>query len=83
MNAATGEKRRYFVVEFCDHTVSVLPGSWIYKDGDGFSCHWSSSVTRVKNYEIPNPRWQTCRIERIVAKRGKLCCFFNVFSSFL
>jgi hypothetical protein len=69
----TEEKRHFYVAEFGDHSISVLPGSWIYKDSTGINCYWHSSVSKIKSYEIPNPRWKVCPILRIVARKGKYC----------
>jgi hypothetical protein len=64
-------RQSFYVVEFDNHSTAVIPGTWIFKDKDGFSCYWSSSITRVKDYEFPNPRWQVFHLQRIVARRGK------------
>jgi hypothetical protein len=64
------EKKSFCVVEFTDRSTSVLPSSWIFRDNSGYNCHWNASVSKIKNYEIPNPRWPVCPIKRIVARRG-------------
>lgn len=64
--------RIYYVAEFVDNSISVIPATWVYKDSE--SClftFWSSSKSRVIGYEIANPRWMTYQIKRIVAKLGK------------
>jgi len=66
-------ERKFYIGEFMDGSTTVLPSTWVFRDLNGFSCHWNSSMSKVVNYELPNSRWPVHAIKRVVAQRGKKC----------
>lgn len=62
----------FSVVEFSDHSVSVVPTSWIFRDDNSsLRCHWNSSMEKAKKAVRPHPKWSTCKIRKIVAHKGQ------------
>lgn len=64
----------FSVVEFFDHSLSVVPTSWVFRDDKTLNlhCYWNSSTEKAKKAVRPHPKWTTCKIKKIVAHKGRL-----------
>mgnify|MGYP001549368939 CR=1 FL=1 len=52
-----------------------MPRKWVWKEGQGFRCRWTSSLSKTIGYEDPNPNWQQFDVLHIHDRFGTVLEF--------
>ena len=84
----------YFIVEFFNGSVEVVPDSWLLEDGNW--SYWPHSrgdklLKDIAQKRVPERSWRKCKVKKVMRKCGKtslhmpvecvlLCCLvLNLF----
>ena len=76
-------KRMWYVVEFENGTIEIIPDSWILDNGN--CCYWPATRQKqavaqaIRMKKAPDPNWKKSVIKKVRRKCGK-CVFFRKFN---